>query len=46
MERKGVFIVMSKVAPEKVEAYNRWYNEEHLPGLSKGCSGISQRSAL
>ena len=40
MEQKGVFIVMSKVAPEKVEAYNRWYNEEHLPRVIERLPGI------
>jgi antibiotic biosynthesis monooxygenase (ABM) superfamily enzyme len=31
MEQKGMLIIMAKVAPEKEEAFNRWYNEEHLP---------------
>ncbi len=34
MEKKGLFIVMAKMAPEKEEAYNRWYNEEHLPRVN------------
>lgn len=31
MEQKGMLIIMAKVVPEKEEAFNRWYNEEHLP---------------
>jgi len=31
MPGKGLFIVMAKISPEKEEAFNRWYNEVHLP---------------
>jgi hypothetical protein len=31
MEQKGLLIIMAKVPLEKEEAFNRWYNEEHLP---------------
>ncbi len=31
MERKGLYIVMASISPEKEEAFNKWYNEEHLP---------------
>ena len=27
----GLLLVYSDVAPEHIEEYNRWYNEEHLP---------------
>jgi len=40
MERKGLFIVMAKMSPEKEEAYNRWYNEEHLPRVLERLPGI------
>ena len=31
MAGKGLFIVMSKISPDKEEEFNRWYNEVHLP---------------
>jgi len=31
MEQKGLLIIMAKVAAKKEEAFNRWYNEKHLP---------------
>lgn len=40
MEKKGLFIVMAKMAPEKEEAYNCWYNEEHLPRVLERLPGI------
>jgi antibiotic biosynthesis monooxygenase (ABM) superfamily enzyme len=40
MEKKGLFIVMAKMAPEKQEAYNRWYNEERLPRVLERLPGI------
>lgn len=40
MEQKGIFMVMAKVAPEKEEAFNRWYNEEHLPRALERLPGV------
>ncbi len=40
MQKKGLFMVMAKVAPEKEVAYNRWYNEEHLPRVLERLPGI------
>jgi antibiotic biosynthesis monooxygenase (ABM) superfamily enzyme len=40
MEKKGVFIVMAKVAPENEEAYNRWYDEDHLPKALNRFPGV------
>lgn len=40
MAQKGLFIVMAKVAPEDEEAYNRWYNEEHMPRALERFPGV------
>ena len=40
MAGRGLFIVMAAVAPEKEEAFNRWYNEEHLPKTLERLPGI------
>jgi antibiotic biosynthesis monooxygenase (ABM) superfamily enzyme len=40
MAQKGVFIVMAKVPPEKEDAYNRWYNEEHMPKALNRFPGV------
>jgi hypothetical protein len=29
--RKGLLLVMSEVAPELDDEFNRWYDEEHIP---------------
>ena len=31
MQKKGLLIVMARVKPEEEEAFNKWYNEDHLP---------------
>ena len=40
MAKKGVFIVMAKVPPEKEDAYNRWYDEEHMPKALNRFPGV------
>ena len=40
MTNKGVLIVMAKAKPEEEEAFNRWYNEEHLPRVLERLPGI------
>jgi antibiotic biosynthesis monooxygenase (ABM) superfamily enzyme len=40
MEQKGLLIIMAKVAAGKEEAFNRWYNEEHLPRVLERLPGI------
>ena len=40
MSKKGLFIVMAKVNPEDEEAFNRWYNEEHMPRALERFPGV------
>ncbi len=40
MENKGVFIVMSKVKPEQEDAFNRWYDEDHMPKALNRFPGV------
>ncbi len=40
MEQKGLLIIMARVAPDKEEVFNRWYNEEHLPRVLERLPGI------
>ena len=40
MAKKGVFIVMAKVPPEKEDAYNRWYDEDHMPKALNRFPGV------
>ena len=40
MEKKGLFIVMAKVKPEAEEAFNRWYNEDHMPKALERFPGV------
>jgi len=40
MAQKGVFIVMAKVKPEDEDAFNQWYNEEHLPRALERFPGV------
>jgi antibiotic biosynthesis monooxygenase (ABM) superfamily enzyme len=40
MAKKGVFIVMAKVPAEKEDAYNRWYDEDHLPKALNRFPGV------
>jgi len=39
MSGKALFIVRAKIAPEKEEAFNEWYNREHVHDVLKvpGC---------
>ena len=40
MAGKGLFIVRATIPPEKEEAFNRWYNEEHMPLVMERIPGI------
>lgn len=40
MVRKGVFIVMAKVKPEHEDAFNRWYDEDHMPKALNRFPGV------
>ncbi|NQU13988.1 MAG: hypothetical protein HQ561_07560 [Desulfobacteraceae bacterium] len=40
MQQKGLFIVMAMVKPEAEEAFNQWYNEEHLPRVIERIPGV------
>jgi antibiotic biosynthesis monooxygenase (ABM) superfamily enzyme len=40
MDKKGLLIVMARVEPEEEEAFNRWYNEEHLPKALERFPGV------
>jgi antibiotic biosynthesis monooxygenase (ABM) superfamily enzyme len=40
MENKGVFIVMAKVTPEQEDAFNRWYDEDHMPKALNRFPGV------
>ncbi len=40
MAKKGVFIVMAKVKPEQEEAFNRWYDEDHMPKALNRFPGV------
>lgn len=40
MAPKGVFIVMAQVKPEQEEAFNRWYNEDHMPKALNRFPGV------
>lgn len=40
LDKKGLFVVMAKVAPEKEEAFNRWYNEDHMPKALERFPGV------
>ena len=35
MAKRGLYIVMATIAPDKEEAFNKWYNEVHIPLLFK-----------
>ena len=44
MADRGLFIVMAKITPEKEEAFNRWYNEVHIPeALAMGGGVLAAR---
>ena len=40
MAQKGLFIVKAKVKPEHEDAFNQWYNEEHLPRALERFPGV------
>jgi len=41
MENKGVFIVMANVKPEQEDAFNLWYDEDHLPKALNRFPGVT-----
>lgn len=40
MGRRGLLIIMTSISPEKEEAFNRWYNEDHLPKVLERMPGV------
>ena len=40
MVKKGVFIVMAKVKSEQEDAFNRWYDEDHMPKALNRFPGV------
>lgn len=40
MPGRGLIIIMASIAPEKEEAFNRWYNEDHLPKVLERLPGV------
>ena len=40
MAKRGLLVIMASMTPEKEEAFNRWYNEEHLPKALERLPGI------
>src|SRR5277367_1650104 len=40
MRKKGAFIVMAKVKPEQEDAFNRWYDEDHMPKALNRFPGV------
>jgi antibiotic biosynthesis monooxygenase (ABM) superfamily enzyme len=40
MTQKGAFIVMAKVKPEQEAAFNRWYDEDHMPKALNRFPGV------
>ena len=40
MENKGVFIVKANVKPEQEDAFNRWYDEDHMPKALNRFPGV------
>ncbi len=40
MSKKGLLIIMASMGPDKEEAYNRWYNEDHLPKVLERIPGV------
>ncbi len=40
MANKGAFIVMAKVKPEQEAAFNRWYDEDHMPKALNRFPGV------
>ena len=40
MAKRGLLIVMSSIATEKEDAFNRWYNEDHIPKILERIPGV------
>lgn len=40
MANKGVFIVLAKVPPEQEDAFNTWYDEDHMPKALNRFPGV------
>jgi len=40
MAKKGTFIVMAKVKPEQEDAFNKWYDEDHMPKALNRFPGV------
>ena len=40
MPKKALFMVWAKMRPEDEEAFNKWYNEEHMPRAIERLPGI------
>jgi antibiotic biosynthesis monooxygenase (ABM) superfamily enzyme len=40
MTKKGAFIVLAKVKPEQEDAFNRWYDEDHMPKALNRFPGV------
>ena len=40
MSDKGIFIVMAKVEPGQEDAFNRWYDEDHMPKALNRFPGV------
>jgi len=40
MAKRGLMIIMASIAAEKEEAFNRWYNEDHLPKVLERMPGV------
>jgi hypothetical protein len=38
-----LFVVKASITPEREEAFNRWYNEEHCPQLLRFRGAVSAR---
>ena len=38
--QKALFIVLAKISPEKEAAFNKWYNEEHVPRVLERHPGV------
>ncbi len=40
METKALFIVKANVKPEQEDAFNRWYDEDHMPKALNRFPGV------
>ena len=40
MDKKGLLMVMAQVKTEDEEAFNKWYNEDHLPKAIERFPGV------